>query len=127
MILRAIHDIPAGVTAAGTLDRLLARSPMDVLDLLVSHPAGRPIFWIAAAVACLIGVRHLIEHERFLAMTLVLQLAFVIAVYFITPFDLEWHVRWSWDRVIRQLMPLVALLSIFVTLPVVGFRHASES
>jgi hypothetical protein len=44
-----------------------------------------------------------------------------VSIYFVTPRDLAWHIETSWDRILRQLMPLLVLLAMFVTAPVIAW------
>jgi hypothetical protein len=67
--------------------------------------------------ALLIGIRRVVREERFLASVIALQLLAFIAAYAITPHDVSWHVRWSWERLVLQVTALVTFLAIVVTFP----------
>ena len=45
---------------------------------------------------------------------------FETGAYLVTPYDLAWHVRTSWERIVRQLLPAITLLALLVT--VIRFR-----
>ncbi|HVE73122.1 MAG TPA: hypothetical protein VNI54_17275 [Thermoanaerobaculia bacterium] len=115
LILRAVHDMPTDLMESGILQRFLAKiaDPSPILEAMSRHPAGNIWFWGGTVVVLLLCHRRILGAERFLTVTIAVQFAFLVAAYFVTPKDIEWHVRWSWERVIRQLMPLVALLAVF--------------
>ena len=73
-------------------------------------------------------MRQLVREERFLALAILAQLLFFIGAYLVTPNDVVWHVRNSWERLARQLLPAIALLALLVT--VIRFRvgdpHATD-
>jgi hypothetical protein len=114
-ILRAVHQLPADLLSTGFLERLRERvlHPAPIFHALTQHPVGQPLFWLGVTAACAIGWRRIATTERFLAVVILLQLLFFIGAYFVTPHDIVWHVRWSWERIVRQLMPAVALLALF--------------
>lgn len=123
MLVRSIYAIPTDLLQSGTFDRLIERAadPLAFLDTVHRNTSfGGPLFWIGVAAACLLGGKRLIREERFLATTIVLQLAFFTAVYLTTPYELPWHLRNSGERILRQVMPLVALLALLIT--VIRFR-----
>jgi hypothetical protein len=68
-------------------------------------------------------LRPILERERFLLTTVAVQFACYVAAYLATPHDVDWHVRWSWDRLISHLAPplayavLAALLTRAVPAP----------
>jgi hypothetical protein len=91
-----------------------------VIRVMAAHPVGQPLFWAGAAVACALGLRRIAGRERFLTVAIALQLLVLIGVYFITPRGLTWHVETSWDRVVRQLMPAVAVLAMLAVCDVIA-------
>jgi hypothetical protein len=123
-ILRTVRHLPNDLVAGGALERLIAglSHPAPILHALAAHPVGQPVFWLGATVACLIGWRKIAGGERFLAVAIVAQLLFLLSAYFVTPHDVVWQVKWSWERIVRQLMPGVALLALFSTWPLLNRR-----
>lgn len=117
LVLRAMHGLQTDLLVPGIFERLFARlaDPWPVFAAMARHPAGNLLFWLGLAVACALGWRTLVTRERFLTVAAVLQLLFFVGAYFVSPRDLEWHVQWSWERIVRQLMPLFALLAIFAS------------
>ena len=115
MVLRRVHGFETDHLKGGIIERLIERlqDPAPIFAALLKYPAGRPLFWIAIAVACVVAVRYIVTAERFLAVTAALQPLIYFTVYFISPHEMEWLVRWSWGRVLRQAMPALTLLAIF--------------
>ncbi len=126
-ILRSLHHLPSDLLGPGVFDRLTTSlsHPAPIFGALIAQPVGQPLFWLGVIVACAIGWRRIAGAERFLAVTILLQFLFLIAAYFVTPHDVVWHVTWSWERIVRQLMPLVALLALFSTWPIARSDLAS--
>ena len=116
LVLRHLHHLQNDLMISGVVDRLLGRlaDPWPVFAAMGRHPAGTLLFWAGAAVALLLGWRRLVGEERFFTVAVTVQLAFFIAAYFVSPRELEWHVQWSWERIVRQVMPAVALLAVLV-------------
>lgn len=110
------------LTQAGVLDRLRDHlaNVGPLLRALYEVPHGGPLLWLGVALACAIGFRGLIREERFLAIAIVMQLLFFICAYLITPNEVVWHVRTSWERLVYQLLPAIALLALLST--VIRFR-----
>lgn len=122
LLLRSHYGLRNDLVQAGLLDRLTERlaHPGPLLRALVEVPHGSTLFWIGVVLACAVGARQLIREERFLALAIVAQLLFFIGAYVVTPNEVVWHVRTSWERLVRQLLPAVALLALLVT--VIRFR-----
>jgi hypothetical protein len=115
LVLRTMHGLQTDLLVPGIFERLSARlaDPWPVFAAIARYPVGNMLFWLGVAVAGLLGWRGIVTRERFLALTILLQFLFFLAAYFVSPRDLDWHVQWSWERIVRQLLPLIALLAIF--------------
>jgi hypothetical protein len=85
---------------------------LPLLRAIGQYPAGSWLLWAGVAVAVGIALRHTVRSERFLAAAIVLQLVAVIVAYLITPHDVSWQVRWSWERVVLQLVAPIVILAI---------------
>ncbi len=122
LLLRWRYGLGNDLAQAGALDRLMNRveHPGALLRALYEVPHGSALFWIGVLLACAIGLRRLVRQERFLAIAIVTQLLFFIGAYLVTPNEVVWHVRTSWERIVRQLLPAIALLALLVT--VIRFR-----
>jgi len=122
LLLRSYYGLRNDLVQEGLMGRMTAHltHPGPMLRALVEVPHGSNLFWIGVVLACAIGVRRLVREERFLALAILGQLLFFIGAYIVTPNEVVWHVRTSWERLARQLLPAVALLALLVT--VIRFR-----
>jgi hypothetical protein len=119
LVASRLHHLYGDLTESGMLERAVSRlaNPLVMLQAMLSHPPGRLIFWIGLLAALIVGARRVVREERFLATVIALQLCAFVAAYLITPHDVSWHVRWSWERLVLQLTGLMTFLAIVVTLP----------
>jgi hypothetical protein len=117
LILRSVHHLPTDLAAAGMLQRVSQHlgdlAPM--FAAMAKYNLGKPLFWTGIFIALIAGARAL-PRERFLAAAIVIQLAFFIAAYLVTPHDVTWHVRWSWERIVTQLSAAILYLAFAVSL-----------
>jgi hypothetical protein len=125
LILQRMHGLSNDLVGEGAIARVIDRlaHPAPFFAAIQRHPAGSAFFWLGVAVACAIGWRRVVKEERFLFIAIALQFLFFVAAYFASPHDLEWHVRWSWERIVHQLMPAVALLAIFANRELPGSKE----
>jgi len=119
LVIRSMHHLETDLTASGLGERAVQHltnlGPM--FDAMLRYPAGRPILWLAIASALIIGARQVAGRERFLASAIAMQLLFFVAAYAITPHDVEWHVRWSWERIVDQLAAAATFLALVLVIP----------
>jgi hypothetical protein len=122
LAMRSHYGLRNDLAQAGAFDRFMDRveHPGTMLRALYEVPHGSALFWIGVLLACAIGLRRLIREERFLAIAIVVQFLFFIGAYLVTPNEIVWHVRTSWERIVRQLLPSIALLALLIT--VIRFR-----
>ena len=119
LILRHVHALQTDITQGDIFGRFLAhlRDPRPLLEAFVRYGTGKPVYWIALAIGALVVIRTLVKRERFVLVALAVQFSFYVGAYLVTPHDIDWHVRWSWERLISHLTPaltyvvLVGLLS----------------
>ena len=123
LVVHRMHGLTVDLAEGGAGERMLARlaDPIPILSSLLGRTGMPLLFWSGIVLAVAIGFRKLAKEERFLAVATALQLLVYVAVYFMTPRDLSWHIETSWDRVLRQIMPLVTLTAIIPTAAVIGF------
>jgi hypothetical protein len=119
LIARSMHQLPTDLVAGGVLDRVIAhlRDPRPLVSALFSVSLGKPLFWIALAIGVAIAFRVLVTAERFIIATLLLQFACYVGAYLATPYDVVWHVTYSWERLVSHLTPaltFVVLLALVV-------------
>jgi hypothetical protein len=101
LVARLVVQLPTDLAGGSVFDRVMQRDFVELARLLVVH-AGRPLLWIGIAAAIAFG-----RKERFLTTVVALQLAAYVAAYVITPYDPAWHVRWSWERLLSHVLPLL--------------------
>lgn len=126
VILRSVHGVRGDLSPA-SLD-LTHAGPL--LRALVAHPPERPLLWVGIAALLVLFVRSL-HRERFLLFAITLQLLAYLGAYLVTSHDVEWHVRYSWPRIIDH----VAVPLLFVALTLAGAwlsgarlrQHANDS
>jgi hypothetical protein len=115
LILRAAHHLQSDLTSGPILPRVIEHlsHPGPMLHAMAVYSLGKPLFWSGILLALVIGFRSL-RRERFLLVAIVVQLAFFIAAYLVTPHDVTWHVRWSWERIVTQLAAVIGFLAVVV-------------
>jgi hypothetical protein len=114
---RLFFHLQTHVTAPGVLERALQHlsEPEKYLSILARYPTGKPLLWIGILIALVLVAKPLLRSERFALLTLALQYLALLGAYVVTPHDLDWHLRWSWDRVVNQLtLPLVTVVLIYL-------------
>ncbi|HXA16196.1 MAG TPA: hypothetical protein VN380_04350 [Thermoanaerobaculia bacterium] len=122
LIARSLHSLPTDIATGGVMARVAdhLRNPMPFIAAIASVSLGKPLLWIALAIGIVIASRTLATRERFLIITLAVQFACYIGAYLATPFDLAWHVTWSWERLVAHLTPAltyVVLASLIARQP----------
>jgi hypothetical protein len=123
LIARSLHRLPTDIVTAGVIQRVLmhARHPAPLFAALTSVSLGKPMYWIALAIGIAIASRALVTRERFILIALLIQFACYLGAYLATPFDVVWHVTWSWERLVAHLTPaltyivLISLVNAGVT------------
>jgi hypothetical protein len=110
IVLRIVHHFPTDIARGSfitrAVDRLHTIGP--IASSLVQHLAV-PQLWIAMLIAILVAR----PRERFIFIAFVLQLLVYIAVYFGTPWDVEWQIATSWPRLTFQLAtPLLVVIML---------------
>lgn len=125
MVLRAVHHLHGDLTSGSIASRALAHAGnlRPMFEAMQRYPLGRPLFWAGVIAALLFGVRRIVRRERFLATAILVQLLFFLGAYLITPHDVAWHVRWSWERILQQLTILMVFLALTGLLPSMEARE----
>jgi hypothetical protein len=122
LILRAVHSLPSDL-AAGALTERLPRNLTALPSALASTLPDRPLLWLAIVITLAVFVREL-QRERFVLVAVTLQLLAYLAAYAITPYDVHWHVRSSWPRLLPHLA--VPLAFVALVLSARGALRASD-
>jgi hypothetical protein len=68
-------------------------------------------------------LRAAVTRERFLLVSLLVQTCFFLAAYIVTPHDVTWHVRWSWERIVSQITLPLGFVAIALLMPLVKGRR----
>jgi hypothetical protein len=120
MLLRFAHHLSTDIAEGNVATRVAQHlgDPMPLLTALARYPVGKPLFWIGVAVALIVLRRELFARERLALLVIAIQFAFYIGAYLASPHDLDWHLKWSWERLVSHLAPLLAFV-LLVHL----FRH----
>ena len=130
LLLRLRHELPTDLATGSVLDRFVAQ--VRDLDLLVGalsrYVSGRELFWAGMAAGLLLGIGRIFKRERFAMVTVLVQVAFFIGAYLTTPHGVDWHVRWSWERLASQVTLILAFVAVANLAPALGrFRGKSGS
>lgn len=129
LILRAAHRLPTDLAEGSAVSRLLARLPHahQILAYLAEQ-LSRPWFWVAVLVGVLIVPAVARRRERFLFLVTAIQLVFYIAVYFMTPNGVRWHVLTSWSRLPAQIaVPIAFAVSLMLANSLRGSQDAPHA
>jgi hypothetical protein len=117
LIARLLHRLPTDIVTGGVMERIVthARHPGPLFAALTSVSLGKPLYWIALTIGIAIASRALVTRERFILIAILIQFACYLGAYLATPFDVVWHVTWSWERLAAHLTPAltyVVLISL---------------
>jgi hypothetical protein len=112
LVARLFHRLPTDIVTGSVITRVVAhlRDPWPILAALSSASLGKPLFWIALAAGIVIASRTLATRERFVIITLLTQFACYLGAYAATPYDVAWHVTWSWERLVGHLTPTLTFV-----------------
>jgi len=126
LIARSLHRLPTDIAASGVVARVVERAlyPAPLFAALSSVSLGKPLYWIALAIGIAIASRVLVTRERFILVALFVQFFCYLGAYLATPFDVAWHVTWSWERLVAHLTPA---LTYVVLISLIATRGASRT
>jgi hypothetical protein len=124
-LLRRLHHLQTDLTTGPILDRVTGRlaNLKPMFSALATYTTGKPLFWIGVSLALLLTLRAAVTRERFLLVTLLVQTAFFLAAYIVTPHDVTWHVRWSWERIVSQITLPLGFVAIALLIPLIEGRR----
>jgi hypothetical protein len=86
----------------------------QVATTLAANPPDLRLFWIGVALSVIFFWRSAVKKERFLLVVVLLQLAFYVGSYLVTPHDVAWHIENSWVRILTQIGALSGSLAMLV-------------
>jgi hypothetical protein len=128
IVARTLFSLSTDITAGPMLSRALARlqAPGEIFSALATYRTGEPLLWIGIAAALLMAFRFLGE-EVFALATIAIQMGFYFGAYFVTERNVEWHVRWSWERLVTHVTPTLAFVAIVLLYRFVRAPRPAES
>jgi hypothetical protein len=123
-VLRRLHHLQTDLTTGPILDRVTGHlaNLKPMFSALATYTTGKPFFWIGVGLALLLALRAAVTRERFLLVTLLVQTCFFLAAYLVTPHDVTWHVRWSWERIVSQITLPLGFVTIALLTPLIEGR-----
>lgn len=119
IVLRSAHHLHTDLITGPMSERIVQHihnlGPM--FAAIGKYTLGKPFFWSGIALAILLNLPRAVRSERFLLTAIVVQVGFFLAAYLVTPHDVTWHVRWSWERIVNQVTLSLAFLAIALVMP----------
>jgi hypothetical protein len=127
LVARLMRDIPTDLATGNVFSRVLTHveNPAPLLEALAHYPVGKPLYWLGIIAAFAILRSRLVSRERFALSAIVVQFAFYIGAYLSSPHDVDWHLHWSWERVVSHLTPTLTYV-VIVQLTLEAARRAAE-
>jgi hypothetical protein len=124
-VLRRLHHLQTDLTTGPILERVTGHlaNLKPMFSALATYTTGKPLFWLGVGLALLLALRAAVTRERFLLVTLLVQTAFFLAAYIVTPHDVTWHVRWSWERIVSQITLPLGFAAIALLVPLIEGRR----
>ncbi|HXH93735.1 MAG TPA: hypothetical protein VNN25_19290 [Thermoanaerobaculia bacterium] len=125
LVLRRVHHLQTDLTTGPILDRVTGHlaNLKPMFSALATYTTGKPLFWIGIGLALLLALRAAVTRERFLLVALLVQTGFFLAAYLVTPHDVTWHVRWSWERIVSQITLPLGFVAIALLMPLIEGRR----
>ena len=97
--------------AAGILGRFV-HNVQRFPHAFANIPAYQSWAWIGALLGLALAPVENVRRERFLLTIVVLQLAFYLGAYAVSPLDVVGHVNGSWDRISSHVTMLLAFAGV---------------
>jgi hypothetical protein len=118
LILRRLHGVEGDLAQGSVLERIAGRAgdPLTLIQALITNTPHRWLLWAGILIGALLVARE----ERKALTVIAVQLMAYVAVYFATPHDIAWHIRWSWERLVTHVWPAL----VFVLLVGLAKRNA---
>jgi hypothetical protein len=116
LVLRVAHALPTDIVGGSVISRLVERlgDASEIFAFLAAR-LHRPWFWVAIFAALLIAPAAARRRERFVLVVTAIQIVLFASAYFVTPYDVHWHVITSWARLTGQVAVPIAF-SVFLML-----------
>jgi hypothetical protein len=100
IVIRALHRYQSPFMRGDFTGRVAHRisHPAEMTALLFHYLNSRWM-WLGIVVALFVVPFSMLVRERFVLLAFALQIGAYVAVYFGTPYGVEWHIATSWSRV----------------------------
>jgi len=121
---RAIFRLKTYLATGSVFDRIAAHmhDPQTYAMLLQIQSVG-PLLTTGVLIAIVLAWPQWRTKERFVIAAIALQIAFYVAAYVVTPLDVAFHIKWSWERLVWHVTPLLAIVSLEAILPMAAIRR----
>lgn len=125
LVLRAVKGLSTDLFEGGAFSRLVGRSldPAYLSALgryLVEYRTGHWVLYLVFVSVLLVWRKRLGAGGRFVCLVAGTQLLIDLCAYLVTPLPLEWHVRWSWERLVSQIGAVVAVATVSLLVEIVA-------
>lgn len=125
LVIRSILGLSTDLFEGGVLSRLVARLSnrgdlTSLFEYLVDYRPGQWILYLLFVGVFVLWKRSLTAGSRFILLVAALQVLTYLGAYLVTPLPLEWHVRWSWERLLSQIGASVAVVAILTLVRAAG-------
>jgi hypothetical protein len=117
LVVRSVLGLSTDLFEGGALSRVVARLTVGdeltrMLEYLVVYRPGQWILYLAFICVFVLWRRRLTVGAWFILAVAALQVLTYLGAYLVTPLPLEWHVRWSWERLLSQIGASLAVVAI---------------
>jgi hypothetical protein len=117
LVMRLSRGLSTDLFEGGVLTRLTERLlnpeyPGALVRLLVEFRPGNSMIYLLFLLVLVVWWRRLGPGGRFVAVVVLVQLMVDLGAYLVTPLPLEWHVRWSWERLVSQVGAVAAVVAV---------------
>jgi hypothetical protein len=126
ILLRRLHHLQTDLTTGPIVERVTSHlaNLQPMMSALATYTTGKRFLWLGIALALILTFRSAITRERFLVVTLLVQVLFFLGAYIVTPHDVTWHVHWSWERIVNQITLPLAFAAVSLLVPLLDGRRA---
>ncbi|MGH9457991.1 MAG: glycosyltransferase family 39 protein, partial [Thermoanaerobaculia bacterium] len=122
IVPQEIARLNVDLAAGNELERLFGRlaDPLPIIELLLVYTPERLTFWGGIVLGAAVTARRLWRSERILVAFVVFQILAYFAAYGVSPHDLAWHIRWSWERLASHVAFLATAAVLMAVIPSVA-------
>ncbi|MBW3670482.1 MAG: hypothetical protein KY432_02285 [Acidobacteria bacterium] len=112
LIPRIALQLSTDLGSEGVMSRVFYRivHPGELIKVITGTGVGRDLVWIAVLLGIVMIGRRLLQEELFTVSVIAAQFVAYLLAYMASPHDLEWHVTWSWERLVSHISPLIVFI-----------------